>query len=274
MRDRRARRRAGERAAEGVGSDLFEDAALDSASKLNGIEPGRRDLGGRDCSVLTCRDVRHAGGGARAWRGLEHGGARPLLEPLDRGLCHRIRGRPRNAVTQSGACLASLGGTRRLTARAVDRVTTCSSVRWPWVVTFVATPLVGALARWRGWLYEPNDRTVHTQPMPAIGGLAMFIGFIVALAVARCWTASTRCSPATPSRRASCWRRRSSSPSACTTTSRGISAPAKVTGDGDRRAGPRLVRRDHVLLPPAVPRRLRTCPTTGSRWSRCCGCSG
>ncbi len=53
------------------------------------------------------------------------------------------------------------------------------------VATFVFTPLVGALARWRGWLYEPNDRTVHTKPMPAIGGLAMFMGLIVAIVVAR-----------------------------------------------------------------------------------------
>ena len=51
--------------------------------------------------------------------------------------------------------------------------------------TFIATPLVGALARWRGWLYEPNDRTVHTSPIPDIGGLAMFFGFVVALVVAR-----------------------------------------------------------------------------------------
>jgi UDP-GlcNAc:undecaprenyl-phosphate GlcNAc-1-phosphate transferase len=53
------------------------------------------------------------------------------------------------------------------------------------VVTFAVTPLVGRLARWRHWLYEPNDRTVHTQPIPAIGGLAMFVGFLVAFAVAR-----------------------------------------------------------------------------------------
>jgi UDP-GlcNAc:undecaprenyl-phosphate GlcNAc-1-phosphate transferase len=53
------------------------------------------------------------------------------------------------------------------------------------VVTFAVTPLVGRLARWRRWLYEPNDRTVHTRPIPAIGGLAMFVGFLVAFAVAR-----------------------------------------------------------------------------------------
>ena len=48
------------------------------------------------------------------------------------------------------------------------------------IATFIATPLVAALARWRGWLYEPNDRTVHTRPIPAFGGLAMYVGFLVA----------------------------------------------------------------------------------------------
>jgi UDP-GlcNAc:undecaprenyl-phosphate GlcNAc-1-phosphate transferase len=53
------------------------------------------------------------------------------------------------------------------------------------VTTFLLAPLVGRLARWRGWLYEPNDRTVHTTPIPAFGGLAMYGGFLVALTVAR-----------------------------------------------------------------------------------------
>jgi UDP-GlcNAc:undecaprenyl-phosphate GlcNAc-1-phosphate transferase len=53
------------------------------------------------------------------------------------------------------------------------------------VATLAVTPLVGMLARRRRWLYEPNDRTVHTQPIPAIGGLAMFVGFLVALGAAR-----------------------------------------------------------------------------------------
>ena len=53
------------------------------------------------------------------------------------------------------------------------------------VTTFVFTPAVAAFARWRGWLYEPNERTVHTAPMPAIGGVAMYAGFLVALLTAR-----------------------------------------------------------------------------------------
>jgi UDP-GlcNAc:undecaprenyl-phosphate GlcNAc-1-phosphate transferase len=52
-------------------------------------------------------------------------------------------------------------------------------------VTFATTPLVSRLARARGWLYHPNERTVHSAPMPAIGGLAMFLGFLAAFGVAR-----------------------------------------------------------------------------------------
>lgn len=51
-------------------------------------------------------------------------------------------------------------------------------------VTFVTTPIVGALARRRGWVYLPNDRTVHQTPLPDVGGLAMYIGFLVAMLVA------------------------------------------------------------------------------------------
>ncbi|WP_420451065.1 glycosyltransferase family 4 protein [Ilumatobacter sp.] len=51
-------------------------------------------------------------------------------------------------------------------------------------VTFATTPLVARLARRRGWVYLPNARTVHTEPLPDVGGLAMFLGFAAALAVA------------------------------------------------------------------------------------------
>jgi len=51
-------------------------------------------------------------------------------------------------------------------------------------VTFLMTPVVGWLARRRGWVYLPNDRTVHQTPLPDIGGLAMFVGFVAALLTA------------------------------------------------------------------------------------------
>ena len=51
-------------------------------------------------------------------------------------------------------------------------------------VTFAVTPLVGWLARRRGWVYLPNDRTVHQTPLPDVGGLAMYVGFVAALGAA------------------------------------------------------------------------------------------
>jgi UDP-GlcNAc:undecaprenyl-phosphate GlcNAc-1-phosphate transferase len=51
-------------------------------------------------------------------------------------------------------------------------------------VTFAVTPVVGVLARRRGWVYLPNDRTVHQKPLPDVGGLAMFVGFLAAMLTA------------------------------------------------------------------------------------------
>ncbi len=52
------------------------------------------------------------------------------------------------------------------------------------VVTFITTPLVGATARRRNWVVAPNDRSVHTSPIPHVGGLAMLAGFIAAMGAA------------------------------------------------------------------------------------------
>lgn len=52
------------------------------------------------------------------------------------------------------------------------------------VVTFATTPLVGMLARRLGWVYLPNDRTVHQTPLPDVGGLAMYVGFLAAMLAA------------------------------------------------------------------------------------------
>lgn len=49
------------------------------------------------------------------------------------------------------------------------------------VVTFAVTPIVGLVARRLGWVYLPNDRTVHQTPLPDVGGLAMYIGFLAAM---------------------------------------------------------------------------------------------
>ncbi len=49
------------------------------------------------------------------------------------------------------------------------------------LVTFVTTPLVGMLARREGWVYLPNDRTVHQSPLPDVGGLALYVGLLAAM---------------------------------------------------------------------------------------------
>lgn len=55
------------------------------------------------------------------------------------------------------------------------------------LVTFAITPVVMVVAKRLGWMYEPNERTVHIRPIPDVGGLAMFAGFGVAFAVSRLW---------------------------------------------------------------------------------------
>ncbi len=52
------------------------------------------------------------------------------------------------------------------------------------IVTFAATPVVRVAARQRGWVVAPNDRSVHTSPIPHVGGLAMLAGFCAALLTA------------------------------------------------------------------------------------------
>lgn len=53
------------------------------------------------------------------------------------------------------------------------------------VVTAVATPLVGRLARRAGAIDEPrDDRRAHSRSVPTLGGLAILGGFLVAFLVA------------------------------------------------------------------------------------------
>lgn len=51
-------------------------------------------------------------------------------------------------------------------------------------VTLLTTPIVGRIARRVGWVVQPDERRVHTLPTPDVGGIAMFLGFGAALAVA------------------------------------------------------------------------------------------
>ncbi len=51
-------------------------------------------------------------------------------------------------------------------------------------VTYAVTPLVRKVAVRTGAVVYPDERRVHTAPLPTIGGAAMFIAFLVAMAVA------------------------------------------------------------------------------------------
>jgi len=55
------------------------------------------------------------------------------------------------------------------------------------LVTFASTPVVVRVARRFGWVVQPDPRRVHTVATPDVGGIAMFIGFVVAFGVARLW---------------------------------------------------------------------------------------
>lgn len=57
------------------------------------------------------------------------------------------------------------------------------------LTTFVVTPFVVRLAKWRGWVVEPDERRVHRVVTPDVGGIAMLAGLLVAFAVARLWDA-------------------------------------------------------------------------------------
>ena len=52
------------------------------------------------------------------------------------------------------------------------------------LVTFVSTPFVVKLATRMNWVVAPDERRVHKVPTPDVGGIAMFMGFVVALAIA------------------------------------------------------------------------------------------
>ena len=192
-----------------------------------------------------------------AIRGRRRRALRPLPRlPPDRGTASRScrsRPNPRDRDDPNDADVGGLVGSRAVPS--TGDYLLIGAVAG--VATFLVTPLVAALARWRGWLYEPNDRTVHTQPIPAFGGLAMYVGFLVALgdgpadgplrpAVRPQLRAAGRPAGGDDHRRRRAVRRH-----------QGPLGAGQGHRHRRRRPGARVVRRDDVLLPAAVPRRVR-----------------
>ncbi|MDP8971895.1 MAG: undecaprenyl/decaprenyl-phosphate alpha-N-acetylglucosaminyl 1-phosphate transferase, partial [Actinomycetota bacterium] len=50
--------------------------------------------------------------------------------------------------------------------------------------TLVLTPLVRRLAFRIGAVVRPDDRRIHERPTPTLGGVAMYLGFLAAMAAA------------------------------------------------------------------------------------------
>jgi len=50
-------------------------------------------------------------------------------------------------------------------------------------ITFVLTPLVRLLSLKMGWLDKPNWRKLNKKPMPLLGGIAIYSGFLVSMLV-------------------------------------------------------------------------------------------
>jgi hypothetical protein len=48
--------------------------------------------------------------------------------------------------------------------------------------TLLTTPLVRVLARRIGAVVRPDERRVHERPTPTLGGVAMYLGFLAAMA--------------------------------------------------------------------------------------------
>jgi UDP-GlcNAc:undecaprenyl-phosphate GlcNAc-1-phosphate transferase len=51
------------------------------------------------------------------------------------------------------------------------------------LVTYSSTFIVRKGSQRLGFVVKPGGRMIHTQPTPTLGGVAMFVGFIVAMAI-------------------------------------------------------------------------------------------
>ncbi len=52
-----------------------------------------------------------------------------------------------------------------------------------WLLVFILTPFFIALANKFNILDKPSSRKIHTQPVPRIGGVAVFSAFVIPFAI-------------------------------------------------------------------------------------------
>ncbi len=87
-----------------------------------------------------------------------------------------IDGAPSTGAVVTSAALSSL-------PQAVSSYVVIAAVAA--LVTVLTVPIFRVIASSRGLMAEPDERRAHAAPTPAIGGGAMYLGFLVAFAVAR-----------------------------------------------------------------------------------------
>ncbi len=59
----------------------------------------------------------------------------------------------------------------------------CGAFLVPAVLSLVLTPWVIRLAGVVGAIDQPNERKAHSQPIPRLGGVAVFVSFFLSLAL-------------------------------------------------------------------------------------------
>ena len=52
------------------------------------------------------------------------------------------------------------------------------------IFSFILTPVIRNTALRFGWVDKPDERRVHTTPIPRVGGVAIFVSFILSVTVA------------------------------------------------------------------------------------------
>jgi UDP-GlcNAc:undecaprenyl-phosphate GlcNAc-1-phosphate transferase len=63
------------------------------------------------------------------------------------------------------------------------------------IMTWVSTPLAIRFARWLGAIDRPGPRKIHTSPIPRLGGVPIFFGFLAGLTFAAYTTGYTQLVP-------------------------------------------------------------------------------
>src|SRR5262245_58128415 len=57
----------------------------------------------------------------------------------------------------------------------------CGTFAFAFAITALLVPPVQRLCERRGWLAQPGGRRIHARPTPNVGGIAIYLGFALAV---------------------------------------------------------------------------------------------